>query len=89
VFLDANLVSWSSKHQNVISHLSVEAEYQVMANGVEEVCWLRQLLQEFHASLTKSTLIYCDNVSTVYHSTNLIQHQRTKPSVMFASCTCR
>jgi hypothetical protein len=26
----------------------------------------------------KSILIYCDNVSTVYLSTNLIQHQRTK-----------
>jgi hypothetical protein len=26
----------------------------------------------------KSTLIYCDNVSTVYLSTNSIRHQRTK-----------
>jgi hypothetical protein len=26
----------------------------------------------------KSTLIYCDNVSAIYLSTNLIQHQRTK-----------
>jgi hypothetical protein len=26
----------------------------------------------------KSTLIYCDNVSTAYLSTNPIQHQRTK-----------
>jgi hypothetical protein len=39
---------------------------------------LRQLLQELHAPLTKSTLVYCDNVSAVYLSTNLIQHQRTK-----------
>jgi hypothetical protein len=49
-----------------------------MANGVVEACWLRQLLQELHAPLTKSTLIYCDNISVVYLSTNLIQHQRTK-----------
>jgi hypothetical protein len=49
-----------------------------VANGVAEACWLRHLLQKFHALLTKSTLIYCDNVSTVYLSTNLIQHQGMK-----------
>jgi hypothetical protein len=26
----------------------------------------------------KSTLVYCDNISTVYLSTNPIQHQRTR-----------
>jgi hypothetical protein len=30
----------------------------------------------------KSTLIYCDNGSTVYLSTNPIQHQRTKHIVI-------
>jgi hypothetical protein len=65
VFLGTNLITWSLKRQNVVSRSSAEA------------CWLRQLLQELHAPLTKSTLIYC-NVSTVYLSTNPIQHQRTK-----------
>jgi hypothetical protein len=49
-----------------------------MANGRVEACWLRQLLLELHASLTKSTLVYRDNVSVVYLSTNLIKHQRIK-----------
>jgi hypothetical protein len=78
VFLDTNLVSWSSKRQNVVSRSSAEAQYWAMANGVAEACWLRQLLQELHAPLTKSTLVYCDNVNAVYLSTNPIQHQRTK-----------
>jgi hypothetical protein len=78
VFLGTNLVSWSSKRQNVVSRSSAEAEYRAVANGVAKACWLRQLLQELHAPLTKSTLVYCDNVSTVYLSTNPIQHQRTK-----------
>jgi hypothetical protein len=43
-----------------------------------EAYWLWQLLQELHAPLTKSTLVYCDNVNAVYLSTNPIQHQRTK-----------
>jgi hypothetical protein len=74
VFLDANLISWSSKWQNIVSHSSVEAKYRAVANGVVEACWLRQLHQELHAPLTKSTLIYCDNVSAIYLFTNPIQH---------------
>jgi hypothetical protein len=78
VFLGTNLISWSSKRQNVVSHSSAEAEYWAVANGVPEAYWLRQLLQELHTPLTKSTIIYCDNVNAVYLSTNPIQHQRTK-----------
>jgi hypothetical protein len=43
-----------------------------------EASWLRQLLAELHTPPSRSTLIYCDNVSAVYLSTNPIQHQRTK-----------
>ncbi|GJT19450.1 ribonuclease H-like domain-containing protein [Tanacetum coccineum] len=39
---------------------------------------IRNLLLELHASLTTATLVYCDNVSAVYLSTNPVQHQRTK-----------
>ena len=49
-----------------------------VANGVAEASWLRQLLAELHSPLAKSTLVYCDNVSAVYLSTNPVQHQRTK-----------
>jgi hypothetical protein len=78
VFLDANLVSWSSKRQNVVSRSSAEAEYRAMTNGVAEACWLRQLLVELHSPLPQATLVYCNNVNVVYLSTNPVQHQRTK-----------
>jgi hypothetical protein len=78
MFLVNNLVSWSSKHQNVVSHSSVEVKYRVVANGMAESCWLWQLLQELHAPLMKSTLLYCDNINVVYLSTKPIQHQRLK-----------
>ncbi|WVZ86115.1 hypothetical protein U9M48_032949 [Paspalum notatum var. saurae] len=67
VFLGGNLVSWSA-----------EAEYRAVANGVAEASWLRQLLAELHSPLATRTLVYCDNVSAVYLSTNPVQHQRTK-----------
>jgi hypothetical protein len=50
-----------------------------VANGVAEATWLWQLLAELHSPLSRSTLVYCDNVSAVYLSTNPVQqHQRTK-----------
>jgi hypothetical protein len=78
VFLGGNLVSWSSKRQPVVSRSSAEAEYRAVANGVAEASWLRQLLAELHTPLSRSSLVYCDNVSAVYLSTNPVQHQRTK-----------
>jgi hypothetical protein len=46
VFLGANLVSWAAKQQPVVSRSSAEAEYHVVANGVAEASWMRQLLHE-------------------------------------------
>ncbi|GKC31952.1 ribonuclease H-like domain-containing protein [Tanacetum coccineum] len=78
VFLGNNLLSWSAKRQPTLSHSSAEAEYHGIANAVAETCWLRNLLRELHTSLSSATLVYCDNVSAVYLSSNPVQHQRTK-----------
>jgi hypothetical protein len=37
-----------------------------------------QLLHELYSLLQHATLVYCDNVSTVYLSTNPVQYQHTK-----------
>ncbi|GJS41871.1 ribonuclease H-like domain-containing protein [Tanacetum coccineum] len=58
--------------------LRAEAEYRGVANAVAETCWLRNLLRELHTPLATATLVYCDNVSAVYLSSNPVQHQRTK-----------
>ena len=78
VFLGDNLISWSSKRQNAVSRSSAEAEYRAVANAVAEASWLRQHLVELHVPLRRTALIYCDNISTVYMSSNPIQHQHTK-----------
>jgi hypothetical protein len=88
VFLGDNLVSWSSKRQPVVSRSSAEAEYRVVANGVAEAAWLHQLLQELHSPMARSTLVFCDNVSVVYLSTNPVQHQRTKHVVIDLHFVC-
>jgi hypothetical protein len=77
VFLGVNLDPWS-KWQIMVSRSSAMSKYRAVADDVAEACWLRQLLEELHGPLTKSTLVYCDNVSVVYLSTNPVQHQHTK-----------
>ncbi|GJZ66253.1 ribonuclease H-like domain-containing protein [Tanacetum coccineum] len=78
VFLGDNLLTWSSKCQDTLSCSSAEAEYRGVANAVAETSWIRNLLRELHTPLSTATLVYCDNVSVVYMSANLVQHQRTK-----------
>ncbi|GJR98979.1 ribonuclease H-like domain-containing protein [Tanacetum coccineum] len=78
VFLGNNLLPWSSKRHYTLSRSSVEAEYRGVANAVAETFWLRNLFPELHYPLHSATIVYWDNVSDVYLSSNVVQHKRTK-----------
>jgi hypothetical protein len=57
VFLGDNLVSWSAKRQTVVSRFNAEAEYRVVANGMAEATWLRQLLHELQTPVSVHTYL--------------------------------
>lgn len=57
---------------------SAEAEYRGVANAVAETSWIRQLLSDLCCPTSRATIVYCDNVSAVYLSSNPVHHQRTK-----------
>ena len=78
VYLGDTLVSWSSKRQTTVSRSSAKAEYRAIAHVVAECYWIRPLLQELHIPLSKATVVYCDNVSAVYMTANLVHHRRKK-----------
>ena len=78
IYMGDNLISWSAKRQPTVSRSSAKAEYKGVANVVAEACWLRNLLLEMGRPLRQATVVYCDNVSAVYLSTNPVHHQRTK-----------
>ena len=78
VYYGDSLISWSSKRQTTVSRSSAEAEYRAVAHAVAECCWVRQLLKELHRPLGTATVVYCDNVSAIYMSSNPVQHKRTK-----------
>ncbi|GJY26276.1 RNA-directed DNA polymerase, eukaryota [Tanacetum coccineum] len=71
-------IRMDSKLKKMFEGVCAEAEYWGVANVVAETAWIRNLLLELHAPLHTATLVYCDNVSAVYLSTNPVQHQRTK-----------
>nr|GEV24897.1 hypothetical protein [Tanacetum cinerariifolium] len=57
VFLGDNLLSWSAKRQVTLSRSSAEAEYQGVANVVNETAWIYNLLCELHTPLFTTTLV--------------------------------
>lgn len=78
VYLGPNLISWSSKRQPMVSRSSAEAKYRSILNCVAETMWLRQLLTELRCPPTQATLVYYDNISATYLSSNRVKHQNTK-----------
>ncbi|KAG7560254.1 Ribonuclease H-like superfamily [Arabidopsis thaliana x Arabidopsis arenosa] len=78
VFLGPNLISWSAKRQPTPSRSSSEAEYKGVANTVAELTWIRNLMMELHRPIKSASVVYCDNIGSVYLSTNPVKHQRTK-----------
>nr|GEV63053.1 ribonuclease H-like domain-containing protein [Tanacetum cinerariifolium] len=74
----SDLTLYQSLHQPTLCWSSAEVEYCGVANAVAETCWLRNLLRDMHTPLSSTMFVYCDNVSVVYLSSNLVQHQRTK-----------
>jgi hypothetical protein len=61
-----------------VSWSSAEAEYSAVVNAAAECIWLRQLLDELHCGISKATVVYYDNISAVYMSSNPVHHKRTK-----------
>lgn len=49
-----------------------------VANAIVETTWLRQHLNNLCYPPSKATLVFYDNVSTIYLSSNPVHHQRTK-----------
>ncbi|XP_071714344.1 uncharacterized mitochondrial protein AtMg00810-like [Rutidosis leptorrhynchoides] len=76
VFFGGNLVSWSAKRQPTASRSSAEAEYRGVVYAVSESCWLQNLLLELHCTVSKATIVFCDNFSAIFLFGNPVQHHK-------------
>ena len=71
-------IFWSRKKQAAISLSLADVEYMGAINACIQAVWLQGILSEFDIGSTSSTVIFCDNQSTIKISTDLVQKQRTK-----------
>jgi len=76
-FLGNNLISWFSKKQNCVSLSIVEAWYIAAGSSCSQLFWMKQIFKEHNVEEDVMTL-YCDNLSAINISKNLIRYRRTK-----------
>ncbi|KAJ0007497.1 hypothetical protein Pint_30541 [Pistacia integerrima] len=76
--LSSEVVSWSLKKQQVVTLSSIEVEFIAAASCAYQVVSLRRILEELHFHQEGSTLIYCDNSSSIKLSKKLMLHGRSK-----------
>ncbi|XP_019051410.1 PREDICTED: uncharacterized protein LOC109113930 [Nelumbo nucifera] len=78
VYLGRNLISWCSYKQSIVSHSSTESEYRSLASTVAEILWLQMLLTELGLKLPRPLVIWCDNLSAKFLSSNPVHYSHTK-----------
>ncbi|KAL8153640.1 hypothetical protein V2J09_011400 [Rumex salicifolius] len=77
-FHGSNLISWTSRKQTVVARSNTEAEYRSLAYTVAELLWLKQLVSDLHAPISRPPLLLCDNVGAIFMSKNPVISTRSK-----------
>ncbi|XP_019423016.1 PREDICTED: uncharacterized protein LOC109332488 [Lupinus angustifolius] len=78
IFHGSNLISWTSRKQQVVARSSTEAEYRSLAYTAAELLWIQQLLKDLHAPLLDPPLLLCDNVGAIFMTKNPVIRTRSK-----------
>ncbi|KAG8490680.1 hypothetical protein CXB51_013908 [Gossypium anomalum] len=76
--LGSSVFSWSSKKQQTVAQSTAEAEYITAVTAVNQVIWLRKLLDDLNARQMEATEINVDNQSAVAIAKNPVFHGKTK-----------
>ena len=78
VFLGGNLVTWSSRKQQVVTRSNIESEYRALASVIIELIWIKSLLDELQLPLQYHLIAWCDNLGAHALSHNPVYYSRTK-----------
>jgi hypothetical protein len=63
--IDGGVVSWSSKHQEIVSLSTTESEYVTATHGMKEGLWLKSLLSEIFGPFSSPITLFSDNQAAI------------------------
>ena len=76
--MSLGVILWASKKQPIVAQSTAKAEY-IAANVVAcQTLWLRRILADLCERQEDGTTIFCDNISSITLSNNLVFHGRSK-----------
>jgi hypothetical protein len=78
VFAAGGPIAWQSKLQTTVSTSSMQAEYQAMYAGMQEIVWLRGVMAELGKPFCKPTPFFLDSQSAEDLARNPVYHKRSK-----------
>ena len=63
IFLSGNLITWSSKKQQVVARLSTESEYRALSSTTTELVWIQNLVTKIGVQLqSQPPLLWSNNM---------------------------
>jgi hypothetical protein len=63
--IDRGMVSWLSKHQEIVSLSTMESEYVTVTHGMKEGLWLKSLLSEIFGPFNSPITLFSDNQAAI------------------------
>ena len=78
VFAAGGPIAWQSKLQTTVATSSMESEYMAMYAALQELVWLRGVLEELGLPIGVPTPLFIDNQSAQDLAMNPVAHKRSK-----------
>jgi hypothetical protein len=76
--IDGGAISWSSKHQEIVSLSTTESKYVAATHGMKEALWLCSLLTDAFGTTISATTLFSDNQAAIALTRDHQYHARTK-----------
>lgn len=76
--LSGAAVAWSSRKQPIVTLSMTEAKFVAAAGSSCQAIWMQRVLKKIGYKGSESTVIFCDNSSTIKLSRNPVMHGKSK-----------